>query len=31
MTAIAIYGTPDIRKMLSNIPLALKERKQLAA
>lgn len=24
MTAICIYGTLDIRKMLSNIPLALK-------
>ncbi len=27
MTAIAIYGTPEIRKMLCNIPLALKEKK----
>lgn len=24
MTAICVYGTPEIRKVLSNIPLALK-------
>lgn len=24
MTAICVYGTPEIRKLLSNIPLALK-------
>lgn len=27
MTALCVYGTPDIRKMLSNLPLALKEHK----
>ena len=27
MTAICMYGTSDIRKMLSNIPLALREKK----
>jgi hypothetical protein len=25
MTAIAVYGTPEIRKTLSNLPLALKQ------
>lgn len=27
MTAICVYGTPEIRKMLSNLPLALKQSK----
>jgi hypothetical protein len=27
MTAIAVYGTPSIRKVLSNLPLALKQSK----
>lgn len=27
LTAIAVYGTPEIRKVLSNLPLALKQSK----
>ncbi len=29
MTALCVYGSLEIRKMLCNIPLALKERKQI--
>jgi peptidyl-tRNA hydrolase len=33
LTAIAVYGTPDIRKMVSHLPLALKKfsQKSIAA
>ena len=30
-TALCVYGSPEIRKMLCHIPLALKERKPVTA